>query len=147
MWTPVLYAPQGISTQATFPVITAVPPSTWTAHNQPGTVIFALPNTNTPVQLQNSWQNSPLAQAIVQPTSGWIQTDAIPYILHNIPQTPSSSLHILSGYAFGSSLFIFRTNLVNLNGHVVTISTPVRSLLTHLKFLLNCIISSQGLVV
>ena len=39
---------------------------------------------------------------------------------------------------------IFRINLVNLNGHVVTISTPVRSLLPHLKILLNCITSSLG---
>ena len=70
MWTPFLYTPQGNSTQAIFPVVKTIPPSTWTTLNQPGTPFFALPNTNTPVRLQNSWQNSPLAQATVQFTSG-----------------------------------------------------------------------------
>jgi hypothetical protein len=105
MWTPFLYTSQGNSTQATFPAVKAIPPSTWTTLDQPGTPFFALPNTNTPVQLQNSWQNSPLAQATVQPTSGWVQTDAIPHILKNIPQTPSSSLHTPSSYASDSSPF------------------------------------------
>jgi hypothetical protein len=100
MWTPNLYTPQGISAQKTFLAVAAIPPSTWT-HNQPSTPNFALPNTNRPVQPQHSWKNSPLAQATVQPTSSWVQTDA--HIFQNIPQTPSSSPHTPSSYAFGTS--------------------------------------------
>ena len=117
-WTPPLYT-QGNSTQATFPAVKGIPPSTWTTLNQPGTPFVALPNTNTPVQLQNSWQNSPLAQATVQPTSSWARTDAIPHVLKNIPQTPSSSLHTPSK-------------------GLVTISTLIRSLLPRLIILLYC---------
>ena len=92
MWTPILYTPQKISTQATFPAVAAIPPSALT-HDQPSTPNF----TNRPMQSQNSRQNSPLAQATVQPTGSRTQTDA------NTNITPSSSPHTPSSYAFATS--------------------------------------------
>ena len=91
-----MYTPQRIPTQATFPAVTPIPPS---PYNQSGTPIFALPNTNTPVQLQNFGQNSPPAQAIVQPICGCVPTNAVP---HNISQIPSPSPHTPSRYVCGT---------------------------------------------